>query len=74
MTTKEWIPPFCANEVEDVPCPACGEERVHVREQERYCDGDGVEAYCAGCHAMMTIYASVDIAFGEPELIEGSEG
>lgn len=64
---REWSPPFCANDVEDVPCPVC-EGPVRIRAKETYYDGEEVEAYCGDCRVKLTIYASVDIAFSSPEV------
>jgi hypothetical protein len=64
----EWVPPFCAHEVENVPCPKCGEEFVRVREKAFYYDGDTVEAFCAECHAEFEVTASVDVSFSDPEM------
>jgi hypothetical protein len=66
----EWRPPFCANLVENVECPVCESEDVHVREHETYFDGSDYEAFCGDCHAELTIWASVNVAFSAPEALE----
>lgn len=66
----EWVPPFAANEIEDVACPKCGEECVRVREQEKYFEGD-VEAYCGACHALLQVQAVVEVTFADPEYLDG---
>lgn len=63
----EWHPPFCANEIENLACPKCGEEAVRVREQDVYFEGD-VEAYCGECHALLEVQASVEVTFTDPEV------
>lgn len=68
MVDQEWTPPFAATGIEDLACPEChAEGHVHVREQGSYVDGNRVDAYCGGCHARLTVAASVDIAFGDAE-------
>ena len=63
-----WHPPFCANEVEHVKCPKCGEiGGVRVREKEQYYDGEQVEAYCAECHTRLWV---VEITFSDAEIDE----
>lgn len=64
----DWNPPFCVHDGDlDEPCPKCA-GAVRVREKETYLDGDEVEAYCVDCHAMLTVTAIVDIAFGGVEV------
>ena len=64
-----WKPPFCATAA-DLACPVCDEaDAVRVRENETYFDGQGYEAYCAECHAELTVYAAVDVAFCEAESV-----
>jgi len=65
---KPWSPPFCANET-DLDCPSCGEDAsVFVREEEHYCDGAVIEAYCGTCHQALEVYANVSIEFTDPEV------
>lgn len=67
----DWKPPFCGNDAEELKCPACSETgSVRVRDHETYRDGDDYEAYCAECHARLIVYASVDVAFSDPEVDE----
>ena len=66
-TSDPWTPSFCANETAGIECPSC-KGRVFVRDQERYCDGDSVEAYCGDCHAALSVTASVEIEFIDPEV------
>jgi Zn finger protein HypA/HybF involved in hydrogenase expression len=70
---KKWTPPFCARDAngDQLTCPRCKGGNVHVRDQERYCDGDSVEAYCGDCHAMLEVWADVDISFFDAELAYG---
>jgi hypothetical protein len=68
LSALPWSPPFCATLIEDVACPQCEAESVHVREHETYLDSSDYEAFCGDCHAMLTVFASVDVAFHEPEL------
>jgi len=65
----DWKPPFCANEIENIACPSCGEESVRVREKETYFDGDSCEAYCAECHADIEVQVSLTIEFSDPEVV-----
>jgi hypothetical protein len=69
-----WKPPFCVKEDADLNCPVCeAENAVMVRECEMYLDGSDYEAYCEECHARLTVWASVDIAFSSPELTNPPE-
>lgn len=65
-----WKPPFCANLVEEVECPACGEEAVMVREKEVYFDGDH-EGYCSNCHVRLELQSAVSVVFSDPEVVDG---
>jgi hypothetical protein len=67
---SEWTPPFCANEIEDLKCPKCGEGYVRVREKSTYFDGDTCEAYCAECHADIEVQVQVQVTFSDPEVVE----
>ena len=67
--STDWKPPFCANEADELTCPACDENAVRVREKDQYYDGHEVEAYCAECHADLVVWASVDVAFSCPEVV-----
>lgn len=65
MSDQDWTPPYCAALLEDVACPKCEEESVHVRELSNYTDGEEVEAFCGECHALLVVYASVHIDFSD---------
>lgn len=69
-TETAWSPPFCANEIENLACPKCGEEAVRVREKETYFDGFDVEAYCAECHAELSVTVLVTVEFSDVEVVE----
>ena len=71
--TAAWKAPFCANEIENLVCPKCGEETVRVREKETYFDGDTIEAYCGGCHAALEVGAHVDVTFSDVEMADADE-
>lgn len=62
-----WSPPFVGNECCHLECPKC-QGSVCVRDEERYVDGDTVEAYCAACHADLEVTACVDITFSDVEI------
>jgi hypothetical protein len=64
-----WKPPYCASDTE-LTCPVCGvENAVRVREQESYLDANDYEGYCCDCHAELTVWAAVDIAFVDVEAV-----
>ena len=68
---KAWVPPFCANEVENLECPKCDDGgRVFVREEEYYLDSDTVEAFCGECHVLLEVSASVEITFSDVEVVD----
>jgi hypothetical protein len=48
----DWVPPFCANVVEDLECPVCDDENVMVREDS---SADPRPAYCGTCHALLEV-------------------
>jgi hypothetical protein len=63
-----WRAPFCANEVENVTCPACDAETVRVREDS---SADPRPAYCGTCHALLEV--RVFETYGEPEVVDHHE-
>lgn len=67
---KPWEPPFCANEVPEVTCPACGDGPVCVREHDEYYDGSDYQAFCSECHVELTVYAALTVSFGDVEVTE----
>ncbi len=60
-----WRAPFCANEVENVECPACGDEAVRVREDS---SADPRPAYCGSCHALLDV--QVYETYGAAEVVD----
>lgn len=62
---------FCANHVEGLKCPKCGEDDVYVREHDTYYDSQAYEAYCDSCDAALEVQASLTIEFSAPEVVDG---
>lgn len=54
---REYVAGDTVSAIEDVSLRTLGAD-------EHEC----VEAYCADCHALLTVYASVEITFGDAEV------
>lgn len=62
-----WVPPFEADGIEDLCCPACGEETcVYVRRQDSYRAGEVCDAYCMDCGATLKVRVEMVPHFGDP--------
>ena len=68
VAVSNW-PPFCSQDT-DLRCPVCGEAHVQVRDKQMYYDGEEIEAYCAGCHAILEVQSTVTVEFSDPQVVD----
>ena len=69
MTNADWTPPFEAMGIEDMACPACGNEgNVMVRDQCMYPTDSRVDAYCGDCRALLSVDVAIEYVFGDAKV------
>lgn len=60
---------FAAVHRPELTCPACGEPAVHVAHLDVVYDSDELEAFCSACGQQLSVWATVEISYSNPEAV-----